>query len=225
MSVVRFAIKRCRGLLRAVFVNLFALLVSACLTQMAIAQASPLSEGYPAVLPGDLIFKPASTAFWTQIAAEYSNGDKRWGHIGVVTRVDSHGLWITHADMGQLDQIGLVVEQPLEQFIGQAEMIGHFRINLTEPQTRVFLAALASASEDRVPFDRGYDLTSANNAYCTELVWRAWKDAIGREPIAVKSSAFGKPYIALSDISLHPEVFEVQTLPSAEILSRIADKK
>lgn len=164
------------------------------------------------IQPGDLLFKPAGTAIWTQLAAEYSEGDKRWGHIGVVTSVDGGAIYVTHADSGDVDRIGHVTTTSYERFFGQAGHIGHFRLNLPAQERSAFIANIQKAADERVPFDRGYELTSVNNAYCTELVWRAWTMAIGHDPLPRKLTRFGKAYVALSDISQHEMTTELGRL-------------
>ena len=180
----------------------FVLLVLSCLSS---ATAQSLKD----LQPGDLLFKPATTELWTELAAHYSTGDKRWGHVGVVSEVESEAILIIHADMGPPQTIGVVEQVALNDFLGQADHVGHFRPDL-EPHVRNrFIEDLRAKAASGLPFDRGYNLTSANNAYCTELVWRAWMTAEGQDPMPNKSQSLTRPYIALSDLSQHPRIIEL----------------
>lgn len=165
--------------------------------------------------PGDLLFKPASTGFWTEIAASYSKGDKRWGHVGVVTDVSDSSITVVHADMGPPETVGVVRSDTYDDFIGEAAFVGQFRIALSDHERTAFNHWIRKAAADAMPFDRGYSLASANNAYCTELVWRAWSAAVGRDPIPDKGKALNNPYVALSDLTLHPDIADIRIIEIA----------
>lgn len=173
------------------------------------------------VRPGDLIFKGASTAVWTELAARWSTGDKRWGHVGIVTRVPEaccDPVMIVHADTGTGNPdnkpapgevIGEVRAVPIAQFLSDVDQTGLFRLDLAPDQRERLVTYAETAAASRTPFDRGYSLDSPNNLYCTELVWRAMSAALETDAIPQKSQSMGRIYIALSDLSLHPRAQEV----------------
>ncbi|MEQ9447430.1 MAG: hypothetical protein RLN70_00810, partial [Rhodospirillaceae bacterium] len=120
------------------------------------------------VRPGDLIFKGASTAVWTELASRWSTGDKRWGHVGIVTRVPEtccDPVMIVHADTGTgnpEDQpapgevIGEVRAVPLAQFLSDVDQVGLFRLDLDPGQRERFVTYAQTAAANHTPFDRGY---------------------------------------------------------------------
>jgi len=190
----------------------------------------------PVLQPGDLVFKGASTAIWTELAAGWSDkADRRWGHVGLVVTVDAQGVDnadtatasadcsadIVHADTGPADpgrtlapgeDIGAVRDVPLEVFLGDVDHVGVFRLALDTGQRARMLAWAKGEAERNTPFDRGYNLDSENNLYCTELVWRAMSKGLGIDSIPQKSHRMGRTYIALSDLSLHPLAAEILDL-------------
>lgn len=170
---------------------------------------------------GDLVFKGASTAVWTQLAARWSTGDKRWGHVGIVTKVPDTccgPILVVHADTGTGDPnreaapgevIGEVRVVPLNEFLSDVDQAGLYRLDLDRGQRARMIAYAEAAAAAHTPFDRGYSIDSENNLYCTELVWRALSAALERDAIPEKSRSMGRIYIALSDLSLHPLAREV----------------
>ena len=184
----------------------------------ALAVVAAAAEPDTAPQLGDLVFKPAGTAMWTQAAAYYSRGDTRWGHVGVVAAFEQGEPIIVHADMGPPKQTGHVRADPLRRFRGQAASLALFRLPLEDTQRERLAAYALDLAKAELPFDRHYRLDSEDSMYCTELVWRAWTVATGEDPIPVKSLNLGKPYIALSDLSLHPEVREIGPLEAAQPL-------
>ena len=173
----------------------------------------------PALQPGDLVFKGASTALWTELAAQWSTGDRRWGHVGIVISAAGRGagpVIIVHADTGTGDPAGETVGEvravPLQQFLGMADQAGIYRLALSGDERARMVAWAEAQATHHIPFDRGYSLASANNLYCTELVWRALSEALGRDAIPDKSTRMGRTYIALSDLSTHPLAEEIMEL-------------
>ncbi len=170
--------------------------------------------------PGDLVFKGASTALWTQLAAGWSVGDKRWGHVGIVISVPpdrASEAIVVHADTGTSgpapgEEIGEVRAVPLSAYLGDVDQVGLFRLELDDTGTSRMIAYASAVAAAHTPFDRGYSLDSANNLYCTELVWRAMSEALGHDAIPQKSHRMGRTYVALSDISRHPLATEVRVI-------------
>uniref|UniRef100_UPI001F460F08 YiiX/YebB-like N1pC/P60 family cysteine hydrolase n=1 Tax=Henriciella aquimarina TaxID=545261 RepID=UPI001F460F08 len=154
-------------------------------------------------------------------------GDKRWGHVGIVVAVAP--AIVVHADTGTGapahpapapgETVGEVRAVPLADFLGDVDHAGVFRLSLS-PEARTRMIAWADeAAATHTPFDRGYSLESANNLYCTELVWRALSQGLGHDALPEKSHRLGRTYVALSDLSLHPlaqEVLEVDWAHRAE---------
>ena len=186
--------------------------------------------------PGDLVFKGASTAIWTELAANWSDpADRRWGHVGLVLAgrnqcgtgpvsgrfLAPEPILIVHADTGTGnpaqaaapgESVGKVRSVSLEDFLSDVDQVGIFRLKLSPDQRTRMLSYAGKAAEDDIPFDRGYNLASENNAYCTELIWRALSAGLEQDAIPVKSTRMGRTYVALSDLSLHPLAEEVMVL-------------
>ena len=170
----------------------------------------------PALQPGDLVFKGASTALWTELAAQWSTGDRRWGHVGIVVSAPEAGggpVIIVHADTGVSDPAGETIGEvrgvPLDAFLGTADQAGVYRFALAPHERTRMINYAEKAARAHIPFDRGYSLDSANNLYCTELVWRALSEGLTRDALPQKSRRLGRTYVALSDLSMHPLAAEV----------------
>ena len=190
----------------------------------------------PFLQPGDLVFKGASTALWTEMAAAWSDErDRRWGHVGLVLTVRRQSgdspetvrkkpdcsARIVHADTGTGapgeapipgSDIGAVRTVDLPAFLGDADHAGSFRLDVSPAERVTMLAWAANQADHQTPFDRGYNLDSENNLYCTELIWRAMSAGLGHDAIPDKSTRMGRTYVALSDLSLHPLAREVAAL-------------
>lgn len=167
----------------------------------ATASAQIRPDDLPQLTPGDLLFKGAESGAGTRIAAGWSLGDKRWGHVGIIA---ADGVSVIHADTGEnalRGEPGEVRKVPLSDFIADATAIGHYTIFLTGSQRDAYLSYAESAVG--LPFDRGFSLGTTNSLYCSELVWRALSAGAGGDILPRKSERFGRVYVSVSDLSEH----------------------
>jgi uncharacterized protein YycO len=163
----------------------------------ASAQLKP--EDLPPLTPGDLLFKGADSGTGARVAASWSLGDKRWGHVGIV---GADGASVIHADTGEnaaRGEPGEVRREPLADYLSDVTTLGHYTVNLQEERRAAYLA-YADSVVGR-PFDRGFSLSSDNSLYCSELVWRALSAGAGEDIQPKKSERFGRVYVSISDLS------------------------
>lgn len=162
---------------------------------------------------GDLLFKGAETATGTRIAAGWSQGDKRWGHIGIVVAGEAGGFSVIHADTGMDGAVGEVRRVPLATYLSDVYTLGVYDVSLTGDQRAAYLAEAERSVG--LPFDRGFSLASDNAVYCSELVWRALSAGAGEDIQEDKSQRLGRVYVSVSDISENPLVHEAAVYTQA----------
>lgn len=171
------------------------------------AQAQLSPEALPGLEAGDLLFKGAETGAGTRVAASWSLGDKRWGHVGIVA---DGGRSVIHADTGEPGEVGAVRKVALADFLADVETLGIYEIHLTGEARAAYLAFADAAVG--LPFDHGFSVRSENSLYCSELVWRAMTAGLGTDAIPEKSVRLGHTYVSVSDLSEHPLLRETATV-------------
>ena len=181
------------------------------------AQAQLSPEVLPGLETGDLLFKGAETGAGTRVAAGWSLGDKRWGHVGIVA---DGGRSVIHADTGKPGEAGAVRKVALADFLADVETLGIYEIDLTGEARAGYLAFAESAVG--LPFDHGFSVRSENSLYCSELVWRAMSAGLGRDAIPDKSERYGRIYVSVSDLSEHSLLRETATVTTGRV-SSLAD--
>lgn len=172
-------------------------LVLALAAATASAQLRP--DDLPPLTPGDLLFKGAGSGTGARIAASWSLGDKRWGHVGIVA---ADGASVIHADTGEnalRGEPGEVRKVPLSVYIADTTTLGHYTIFLTGSRREAYISYAEAAVG--LPFDRGFSLTSETSLYCSELVWRALSAGAGEDVVPTKSERYGRVYVSISDLS------------------------
>ncbi|MFN7178959.1 YiiX/YebB-like N1pC/P60 family cysteine hydrolase [Hyphomonas sp.] len=171
------------------------------------AQAQLSPKALPGLEAGDLLFKGAETGAGTRVAAGWSLGDKRWGHVGIVA---DGGRSVIHADTGKPGEAGAVRKVALADFLADVETLGIYEIDLTGEARATYLAFAESSVG--LPFDHGFSVRSENSLYCSELVWRAMSAGLGEDAIPEKSVRLGHTYVSISDLSEHPLLRETATV-------------
>jgi uncharacterized protein YycO len=182
----------------------------ACLIAAIGASAQLRPEDLPPLSPGDLLFKGADSGTGARIAAGWSQGDKRWGHVGILA---ADGASVIHADTGEnapQGEPGEVRREPLAEYLGDVTLLGVFTVDLAGEGRAAYLAYAESAVGK--PFDRGFSLQSDTALYCSELVWRALSEGAGEDIQPQKSERFGRVYVSISDLSENSLVHEAAVI-------------
>lgn len=191
--------------------------VSVSLIAFALGSSSALAESWPpdpveaGFSAGDLLFKGADSGPGARLAARWSSGDRRWGHVGVLIGDAQTGWQVVHADTGEAEaarrgEPGLVRAETLAEFLADVNELGHFQVAFSGSARAAYLAAVQASVG--VMFDRAYSLDTADALYCSELIWRAMSAGAGEDILPEKSRRIGLVYVSLSDISEHPLVRE-----------------
>ena len=136
-------------------------------------RSSPLSYDWRSLRTGDVIFRRGLSVVSNIVLA----ADQRlpYSHVGIVI-VEDPRVWIVHAspDEPQGSDGSVMVEQ-LSEFLGpdRASAAAVYRTGDHISAGRAAATAREYAKHS-LPFDRAFDLSTADSLYCTELVWRAY---------------------------------------------------
>jgi len=151
-----------------------------------------------AMRDGDIIFRGRQKG-WGNLAANLSDQDQRYGHVGIVHR-ENEAVYVIHASGDPLKSEGRVRQDSLRDFLARSERSGIYRLPLNTVGLQKFNNVIRQALENQLPFDRSYSLESETSVYCTELIWRAWTETVEKDPILVKTRWRKKIVLALDDL-------------------------
>jgi hypothetical protein len=124
---------------------------------------------------GDIIFRRGRSLVSRVVLSV--DGGSEYSHVGLISVIDGQ-VWVLHAvPSEEPEQRGGVIAEPLSVFLSpdKATAAGLYR-------PREAGAAIAEKAAWRfvhahIPFDSGFDLSTPNELYCTEMVWRAYREA------------------------------------------------
>lgn len=153
---------------------------------------------------GDVVFRRGVGLISNSVLALDEKAS--YSHVGIVLR-DGDSVFVIHAEPKTDTGLGYVVREPITEFLSEpkasAAAVYRVRPELTQSAPRASRAAMKYAIRS-VPFDDRFDANTSSAVYCTELVWRAYREAgqdlapafRHRAPILLGST----PIILISDI-------------------------
>ena len=125
---------------------------------------------------GDLIFRRGRSLVSRVVLA--ADGGSEYSHVGLIS-VTGGQVWVLHeVPPEEPERKGGALAEPLSAFLApdKATAAGLYR-----PRDAGAAAVAERAAwrfvRARVPFDSAFDLTTSNEMYCTEMVWRAYREA------------------------------------------------
>lgn len=167
-----------------------------------VALAAPPPAAIAALRPGDVV-ATGSGAFWSELAASFSETDTRFGHVGVIVEHED-GLMVLDAGAMTPEGHAGVSLRPLAGLIDAANHVAVYRLRADGAVHAGFLRAVTDAASRGLPFDDAFSLDTPDALYCTELLWRALGEALGGDPVPEKTRIAGRVVITVEDLLRAP---------------------
>ena len=139
--------------------------------------STSLTQASQQLKEGDVVFR-AGRSWLTNMAEQFADEAVRYSHVGVVVKAGDD-LKVVHASI-EPDEGQKVVADPLDVFLkkGKGTQAAVYRLKSTDAETQSAIATSAKAyARKAIPFDPGFDLTTSDRVYCSELVWRIYLEA------------------------------------------------
>lgn len=147
----------------------------------------PVDAVAPTLVSGDLVFRRGRSLLSRAVLT--ADGGSSYSHVGLV-RVSAGVPLVVHAlppedlrpgvSHGPGDPGGVLAE-PFSEFLAPARATAAAIYRLRDGERAGIAARAAEAAYRRAlrgtPFDSRFDLATEDSVYCTELVWRAFREA------------------------------------------------
>lgn len=154
---------------------LAAALLLSCKEPACGGRVLPISE----MREGDLAFRCGQGIFSRAVTS--AEDSCVYSHVGVLVKAD--GKWkIVHAVPGEReggDDYDRVRMNDPEEFFANGKAFRGCLVHTglsDSTAARTISEKAVEAAENRVEFDKGYDCGDSSKVYCTEFVWRLYKD-------------------------------------------------
>lgn len=174
----------------------------------------------PGLQTGDVIFT-SNNSLWGEVVRQISKRDNRFSHVGILVLTPAPaGVGVLHADGTPTNPDGAVRIDSLEAFLENSKGVGIYRARLNDYQRETIGKAALQMGDLGLTFNASLRMGRSDALYCTELVWKLYRDAVGIDLVPQIGSVSGFPVIAMDDLTLSPLLEEVLVLlPERHIFS------
>ena len=163
------------------------------------AQVAGIAIDPSTVVPGDLVFRRGRSMISRAVLS--IDGKSEYSHVGIAL---SKGR-IVHAVPPEQNNPGGVMVDALETFLAP-ELASAAAVYRPRNPALGVRAAARAWKYARTPFDSGFDLSTPGAVYCTELVWRAYRE----EGIDLAGRDFEERYLLPSRLLASPDLRLIQ---------------
>lgn len=153
---------------------------------------------------GDLIFRHGN-GFFSNYFKNTSNVEQIYSHGGIVY-IHNDSIYVIHSEASEFTGIGGVKKEPLDVFLDNINTWGVYRIDTTQDIRDSVVLNAIKYIDANTQFDFDFDNNSDEKLYCTELIATVINKTMKREVIVPNNTFRGKPYYAIDDTYLIPEV-------------------
>lgn len=158
---------------------------------------------------GDLIFRHGRGII-SNVLMSLGQREKKYSHAGIVS-VENGNVFVYHAIGGEENISNKLRKDPLADFCNPADAhaFGVYRAGLNDSQINSVMILASAYYKNGLQFDTKFDLNTDDKMYCTEFVYKIFKQALGNENYISLSTINGKQYIACDDLYCNAHCREI----------------
>lgn len=136
---------------------------------------------------GQLITR-SSNDFESMIFQNFSRRERAYSHSGIVFKEDSIFV-VYHCVEGDENPSGICKREPFDSFINplQKTGLGIFQYLLSGMETKKLHSILKKDYDSKIPFDISFNLQTNDSLYCSEMIYKALKQATNNRIILPSS--------------------------------------
>ena len=168
--------------------------------------------------PGDVLLRRGTSL--NSHAVLLADPETHYSHVGLVARQNGT-LVVVNSVPSTGEDAGGVRAEPIASFLAPEKAVAWTALRLADDPEgaapRAAAAALALAT-DHVRFDDDFDLADASAIYCTELVWRTYRDA-GLDLVDGRFDSIDFPLVPARQVILPSRIEHSQYLKDLRTLN------
>lgn len=147
---------------------------------------------------GDIIFRRAYGVD-SNIALNFSDGEKRYSHAGIIVK-DINNAYVIHSLNDKKLNYNGVVKTPLQIYLDNIDIWAVYRYDIKDSlQNKVARLAL-KLKDNNIYFDDKFDLNTDDKMYCSEFIFKVVNMAAEKKIITAKKKFMGRTFVTISNL-------------------------
>ncbi|MBU0721641.1 hypothetical protein KJ877_09890, partial [bacterium] len=147
---------------------------------------------------GDIMFRRAY-GVESNIAVNFSDGEKKYSHAGIVV-IEGDNVSVIHSlDDRKLHYNG-VVKESLVTFLQDIDIWAVYRYELSITLRDNIAKKALVFKNMNIKFDNQFDLSTDDKMYCSEFIMKIVNLSTGMETIKAKKMLMGRKFVTISNL-------------------------
>ncbi len=158
---------------------------------------------------GDLIFREGK-GFISEALKQFNRKDPRFTHGGIV-HIENGEVYVYHCVGGEGNPDNRMKKEGLKRFCSPqfAKSYGIFRPEISQEQLGAIDSLAGHFFQLGIEFDTHFDLSSDDKMYCTEMIYKVFKEVLRENNFVHLTIISGNEYVSCDNIFLHPQIQEL----------------
>ncbi|NCO02383.1 MAG: hypothetical protein GW906_11255 [Epsilonproteobacteria bacterium] len=136
----------------------------------------------------------------SNIAVNFSEGEKRFSHAGILFK-EKTDYFVIHVIDDQDLKIDGIIKTPLSEYLSDIQTWAIYRYDLSEQQRiEIVFQALKLMKINHIKFDHKFDLNTDNEMYCSEFIYKVVNQNLSYKIINAGKTFLGKKFVTISDL-------------------------
>lgn len=133
------------------------------------------------------------------VAMNFSEGEKRYSHAGIVVREDNE-IYVIHSEEDEDNHQNGVSKETLHDFLSGVPIWSVYRFELPKETKKQIVKNAKLLSKSQIVFDNDFDLDEDKKMYCSGFVYKTVNRSAGKEIIHAGKRFMSRTFVTISDL-------------------------
>lgn len=133
------------------------------------------------------------------VAMNFSEGEKRYSHAGIIYKKDGE-FYVIHSEDDDKSHHNGVFVQTLKDFLDGSPIWAVYRLNLPDRTKQSIISLALEFQKKDIKFDNDFDLGDDKKMYCSEFVYKVINRASKKEIIHAGKRFMSRIFVTISDL-------------------------
>ncbi len=157
---------------------------------------------------GDIIFRRGYGVDST-VAANFSEGEKRYSHAGIIYKKEDK-IYVIHSEDDDEGHNGVFMEN-LDDFIDNSPIWAVYRYKVLDKIKVKMIQESLAFLHKHTKFDNDFDLKDDDKMYCTEFIYKVVNRSAKKEIIHAGKRFMSRTFVTISDLYENSYAFLLQS--------------